>query len=331
LKFQVLRYFKQVLIRIVRRVLDKDLVKIYGANETGGYKKIANTLLAIIQKKEPEIIDNKTSCEIVCFSKDRAIQLHALLSSYYDYIKNPVKIHVLYTCSSKNHKKSYEELISIFKEHSIEFIFEKDFKDDLNNILDLIKTSKIFFMTDDAVFIDEFDMNDFTRYNPLVAIPSLTKGLDLTYCFSYSQNQDLPQFINDTKIGNGMKCWIWSDAVNSPDWSYPLSVDGTLYDKIEIQELIRNTGFKAPNSLEWGLQVYIDLFRDRKGICFDKVKYINIPCNIVQNECDNKFTGTYDPEFLLQQWESGNRIRYEEFLGQDCKIVQQAKFNFVKR
>lgn len=38
----------------------------------------------------------KNSLEVIIFSKDRAMQLHALLSSYFDKIKSPVNIYVFY-------------------------------------------------------------------------------------------------------------------------------------------------------------------------------------------------------------------------------------------
>jgi hypothetical protein len=325
------KFVKSKLFRFFRRIFRKELLGFYQADSTVDYKSVAQTFLLILQKKAPDQIDNRTGCEIICFSKDRAIQLHALLASYYDYVENPVKVHVLYTCSDERHSRSYEQLISIFRDRDIDFVYELNFKQDLERILGSFDSSKVFFMTDDALFIDRFNMNDFTRYNPLIAISSLTKGLDLKFCFTYDKQQGLPQFIDSEIEEPGMKCWIWADAAESPDWSYPLSVDGTLFDKTEIEFLIKGIDFKAPNSLEWGLQVYFEFFKYRKGICFEKVKYVNVPCNLVQNECDNKFTGTFGTGQLLDKWESGYRIYYEEYFGKDCTLVQKAKYNFVNR
>jgi hypothetical protein len=294
-------------------------------------KKKLMVLEEILRNKKLALIDNDLSCVGICFSKDRALQLHALLLSYYKYVENPVKLYVLFTSSSEQHNKSYTELIKLFEGYDICFIKEKHFKNDLEKILENIKSTKCFFMTDDALFIDNIDLNDFIKYNPAAAIPSLTKGLDLTFCFAFGKNQSLPIFIKELELEKQQKCWNWSQAIESPDWAYPLSLDANLFDKSEILVILKNTYYKAPNTLESNMQYYLNFFIYRKGICYNKVKYVNIPCNIVQTEWVNNTTGVYDADFLLKQWEDGNRIYFEKYYQEDCKIVQKAKFEFVVR
>ena len=91
------------------------------------------------------IIDGKTDCEWIVFSKDRAIQLHAFISSYFEKVINPAPINILYTTSNKAHEKSYYDLIDIFNEHQVSFIKETDFKKQLISIIDKIKATKIVF------------------------------------------------------------------------------------------------------------------------------------------------------------------------------------------
>ena len=47
----------------------------------------------------------------IIFSMDRALQLCALLESYYENVVNPVRLIVIYKASSIEHLRSYQELI----------------------------------------------------------------------------------------------------------------------------------------------------------------------------------------------------------------------------
>lgn len=284
-----------------------------------------------IYAKTAPIVDNKLGCECIIFSKDRAMQLHGLLSSYFYFVSNTAPIHILYTCSSTEHQKSYDDLIEIFRDKEIFFIKEISFKEQLTSLLGEIKSYKMFFMTDDALFIDYFDLEDFTKYNTQNTVPTLSKGYDLTYCFAFDKMQDLPKFLKKGGLESEKLMWEWSLETDSPDWAYPLSVDGSLFTTKEILEIIKQTSFRAPNSLESNLQEFLPLYINRYGISYQNVKYVNIPCNIVQKEWINKSTNSMDVEFLLKKWNEGKRIHFEEFKGVDVKKVQKAAYNFVDR
>lgn len=280
--------------------------------------------------KISSIVDHKLGCEVIVFSKDRAMQLHNLLSSYFHYVKNPAPVHVLYTHTAA-HENSYSELKEIFKDRDVRFIKETHFKTQLLETLAEVKAEKLFFMTDDDIFLDEIDLNDFTKYNPQYAVPTLTKGRDLTYCYPLDKEQELPTFLDHKEVGKGQLIWTWASALASPDWAYPLSLNGSLYNTYEITELIKRTDFKAPNSLESNLQEFLPLFLNRYAICYEKVNYVCVPYNLVQEEWHNKNTNNMDIEFLLEKWNEGKRIYFEELRGVDVKVMQKAVYSFVDR
>ncbi len=58
----------------------------------------------------------------IVFSKDRPIQLHALLESYTHYTANPAQLVVLYNVSDNNYEKGYEELQKLWPQ--IQFVKE---------------------------------------------------------------------------------------------------------------------------------------------------------------------------------------------------------------
>lgn len=288
-------------------------------------------IASVYQEMMSENGSADTSCEAIVFSKDRAMQLHALLSSYYEQVSNPVRLSVLYTTSNEKHLRSYEELQQLFKD--VHFIREQSFKKDLEHLLDSISSSKLFFMTDDGLFIDRFDLREVLSFNYFQVVPSVIKGMDLTYCYIQDKQQALPNFIQPSfNLPAGMKCWEWSQAEEGSDWAYPLSLDITFYDTKEIRAMIKQAEYKGPNSLESALhELYAPVFLQRKGICYDRSKYVNIVCNVVNTEHANRNTGRHSIESLLKKWEEGYRIKYELLYGKTCGEAEQSSFEFVLR
>jgi hypothetical protein len=144
----------------------------------------------------------------------------------------------------------------------------------------------------------------------------------------------LPEFIKPEGLilPSLMKCWEWGKAKCSSDWAYPLSLDLTFYNKKEIQALIETVSYKGPNSLETTLhQNYASIFLQRKGVCYEKAKYVNIVCNTVNTEHKNRNTGLHGTEDLLEKWEAGYRIQYEDFFGLSCIDAEKSSFAFIKR
>lgn len=317
---------KNILYRLASPLLHREQKKM---------DAVAASYQQMIEKMSPRWDSANFSCEGIVFSRDRAMQLHALLSSYFTCVKNPAPLTVLYTCSNNRHEQSYNELKALFAAKSISFVREQSFKKDLENILGEIKSSTIFFMTDDGIFIDDTDFDLLRYFDPLIYVPSLIKGLDLTYCYIQDRQQSLPPFIETTDSHRwpaGTRCWNWRDGEPGSDWAYPLSLDLSFYRKDEMEIFIRNLSYQAPNSLESALHdSYQSIFFQRKGICFEKAKYVNIVCNVVNTEHANRNSGLHSIDSLLAAWEAGKRIRFEEFIGKNCGEVEQAAFSFVER
>ena len=78
-------------------------------NEREIYLKIIN-----VHNRINNINRVVTTTEGIVFSKDRAIQLHALFASYFEKVKDPVPIHIIYSASTKKHEEAYAELFEIF-------------------------------------------------------------------------------------------------------------------------------------------------------------------------------------------------------------------------
>ena len=299
-------------------------------NEKGFFQdtidRIANFHVQSLVSSFPDI--NKGISSIV-FSKDRAMQLHALLSSYFYYTKNPAPLIILFRCSDKEHEISYEELQNEFKSFPVSFVKEVDFALQLKGVVGNLTSDRLFFMTDDAIFLDSYDLNDCLHYHPIENLFSLRLGTDLDFCYAYNKKQSLPDFKQD-ELNETVHIWKWSNRPASPDWNYPLSLDATIYFRKEIALILECVAFSSPNSLESQMQLYKELFLVRNGICFSKVKYVNVPCNVVQQEFNNKSNDSFTVKELLSYFLKGQRIDWRMLEGMKAPEAQQAKFTFCK-
>jgi len=269
--------------------------------------------------------------EGIVFSKDRALQLHALLCSYLEKVISPVSLHILYHTSTPAHQKAYEEVTEIFSD-KFSFIKQSSnnsFRDDLIELLDSVLAPKVFFLVDDVLFIDRFDVGDFARFDMDKIVPSLRMGLNLKKCYTVQKEQPLPELMPCAGNNEDKIFWEWNQGVY--DWSYPLSVDGHFYSTQEIIAMTRLIHFSAPNTYEDQLQKFRRFFLFRMGVGYKKSKIVNIPCNKVQKENKN-ICGNTHQDFLLEQWLKGYQMDYRSLYGfSNTSAHQEIPFEFIKR
>jgi len=265
---------------------------------------------------------------LLIFSKDRAMQLDALLRSYFHYSKNVISVHILYRASEKKFEQGYEELMSIYKNKQVDFIEEKSFKLDLKGLFERITSSKVIFLVDDLFFKNTVDFKKFTAIDPKKYVASLRMGKHLNFSYTLQKKQKLPVlFIPEEQTD--MLSWCFSNA--ELDWAYPLSVDGHLFDSNELRILVNELEYKAPNSFEEALQVMKPLFNKRKGLCYPESILVNNPCNKVQSE-NNNISGEMTIEELNAKWLSGYRIDFEKQEGLlNESAHQELTVEFIKR
>ena len=93
--------------------------------------------------------DNKKYSFII-FSKDRPMQLHALLKSIKYYVSGEFNIYILYSANtSSSFEKAYKEVENYFINDNTFFVKEElGFRKQLQLILSKIDCSRIFFLVD---------------------------------------------------------------------------------------------------------------------------------------------------------------------------------------
>ena len=124
---------------------------------------------------------------------------------------------------------------------------------------------KVFFLVDDVLFIDNFDMCDFAKFDTDKMVPSLRMGLNLEKSYTVQKEQPLPELLSYPGSEEDKIFWKWN--LGAHDWSYPLSVDGHFFSTQEIIAMTKLIRFSAPNTYEDQLQKFRRFFlSDRSGL-----------------------------------------------------------------
>lgn len=244
----------------------------------------------------------------VVFSKDRAMQLHAFISSFYAKIPRPQTLHVLYTATHPAHQKSYEELKSLSQDLPVQFhrqTSNSSFRQDLIAMLQSLTVDKIIFFVDDIVITEKIEFDDLLKFDTDTFVPSLRMGKNIKKNYTTSCVQPPPNFLDNQIDESGKIVWQWQDGIL--DWGYPLSVDGHIFSRREFLAMLNLIPFSAPNSLEDALQTFKPLFLERFGVAYEKSRLMNIPCNKVQTENKN-IAGHIHQDELLKKWQDGYAI-----------------------
>ncbi|MFT6069513.1 MAG: hypothetical protein ACJAT2_003576 [Bacteriovoracaceae bacterium] len=270
-------------------------------------------ILWLLRNRQEASIDDSAS--VIIFSKDRPLQLEALLDSYECYYENGAKPVIIFNACNEEYQSAYEDL---FRRHSskIQATFDdtKGFKDCLLDALNNLESNRIFFLVDDIIFKKKFDPKPFLKLGKEF-IPSLRMGLHLTKCYTQRKSQALPVYnLKDDFV-------IWNYSNGECDWAYPLSVDGHFFFTEEIRFMTKILNFKAPNSYEAKLQKFRYLYKRLKGVCGQESFIFNIPCNKVQLENENH-AGDFHQDDLLKLFKT-KKIDFQNFHGLENESCHQ--------
>ncbi len=259
----------------------------------------------------------------VVFSKDRALQLDALLSSFRKYCLDNeyVDLNVLYKTTSKKHQRQYEQLTIDYPD--VSFIKETKFK---TNLLEIIEDSKlILFLVDDNLFYQQFKIQssiDALSGNEDSIGFSFRLGKNITYCYMHQKGQKLPTHKN---IKQNQIKFDWSNSYL--DFGYPLEVSSSLYRTSNILQLMYDLHYDNPNTLELGFDQVKKYFLETMPeiICFKKSVAFCNPINIVQTSWSNRSGSkiSYNIEFLSEKFEQGYRIDIDNYEKSDIKSCHQ--------
>lgn len=264
----------------------------------------------------------------IIFSKNRPLQLDLCLKSISKNFTNSSQNIVIY-----NNSDEFAEAHKILEqEHpTVEFWPQGEslFKDVLHAIRGA-KNDYICFFTDDDICYIPFHCTDFGFLNdPLISCMSLRMGINISERSHHGKVfEDTPPEIHQAD-GSGIILWNRTKTTYGSYWSYNLSVDGHIFCRADIEEMIDELNhlqeFKkwkqTPNEIESSMQRFWAVSPAYMGSFVHSV-VVNTPNNRVQDtHTENRSGDEYDytPQFLLSKYLSGQRIELESLDFSDIK------------
>ena len=254
----------------------------------------------------------RTGLACLVFSKDRPLQLFTLLHTYFENVKNPAPVTVIYDTSNQEYANAYLDVAKYFLDKSVSVAFVKEvgsFRETLTRELDKLEVNALFFLVDDIIFIRPLDLSFVKELDPQTAVLSLRHSPKLRRSYTGNASVVPPAFSN-FHASPELLSFKWFES--GYEWSDPWSVDGQVLSTAEVRVLTRISDFKAPNTYEVALKAFNDIVANRIGICFRESKILNLPINRVQNEIPN-LSGSISCVYLLEQWNLGMMIDTQMF------------------
>lgn len=239
--------------------------------------------------------------EAIVFSKDRPMQLDALLRSIRRHAPFLYgRIHVLVACSTDLYRNAYGVCQS--ENTHATFVPELEFRPDLLGMLPA--DGLLAFHCDDDLFYRDFAWPPIygEQWSPHLFAYSLRLGLNTHYHYQPAWGDQLIPKTNP---------WSWAEA--DGDFGYPFSLDGHLYDAAKIRSLLKLLDFASPNELEAAGDYYVRADPNRWGFliaCSARSSVLSVPANRVQDVIGNRYADRSDwaPGVLLDRYLADERI-----------------------
>ena len=260
---------------------------------------------------------------VICFSKDRPLQLDAYISSLHYYSAIPFKnMYVIYTSTGEI---SYETAIATYPD--VKWIKERDFFSDFENCV-LDAEEFVLLGCDDVVFKGYFDPNV-----PIKALVDEPQAISFSLRLGANLHS-LPKL----EIDGDLLRWNWR-AAGDGNWGYPWDVSASIYRREFIKDLIgRYKNLTNPNRLEAYIAEAIHddaAVTEKLSIAYKASKCLTLTINRVQDEYANDFdeSSMAEPSELFAQYNLGRRLNWPRFAdksynhihidGQDFELVDQ--------
>jgi hypothetical protein len=272
--------------------------------------------------------------QVVIFSKDRPMQLHATLASFILHCQDirDANIGVLHVSTSQKYANGYKVLQSEFSFlPSLSWICEHDFKRDLIRLVSGVEPASsrshpllarglgasgfeadrfVLFLVDDTLFVRPFSLAAITSaltMHPAALAFSLRLGVNTTFCYSRSSPQRLPRFGSAGDRSLRFR-WVFAEA----DFGYPLEVSSSVFRVDDLMGWLRVLPYSNPNRLEQRLAAsrYLFGFCHPDLLCFDRSVAFCAPVNKVQTVLPNRSGQSipYSSDALHVLFDQGLRI-----------------------
>lgn len=246
--------------------------------------------------------------DLLIFSKDRPLQLHALLSSLEDRLGCDEKsVYLVVYCSNLTIRAFYEDLVAQFLRLIVNVYFEdgRGFKANCISCLEGMTGKYVMPLMDDDLIIEKVPIRLLLPMVTDKQIGSLRLGWSTTLNYTVGSKMMIPNLQSFDSEGNSFITWKWDEG--SLDWGYPWSLDGNIFLRQSLIERWDPVFFDNPNSLEGTFAIRNPDMLKFQGVAFKKQTLINLPFNKVQTTFANRFEG-YSTDYFIHLWSEGYRI-----------------------
>jgi len=167
--------------------------------------------------------------------------------------QEPLLVTVLYACEGL-FEAAYGKLHSYFPD--VDFIRENDFKEQVMDYLEQVRTPLFMFGCDDVVFRRAWDPAQIRRtFQDLPGLIgfSLRLGKEITFCGALGRSMSNPHFQRTDSF------LVWDWCASELDWGYPWELDCTIYPTQFVRDMlmaIQKLDWAHPNKLE-GVVAYL--------------------------------------------------------------------------
>jgi len=231
------------------------------------------------------LLDSPIDISVTVVSKNRAMQLEALLRSMRRFALDLWPPTVIYTSSTSDYSRGYEILQA---EYICNWIRQgPDFKKDILSAVDQNKLFACWFVDDDIFYrsLPDFKARLFESGSGYAYAPRL--GKNCTYCY----NVDKPQLEGTLDFGS------------------TLSLDGHIYWTKEILPRVKSISFTNPNELEHYLCISSPDSAHEFKLLYEECNcLVGIPHNRVQDQFPNRTSGGVSAKELNDRFLAGERI-----------------------
>lgn len=274
----------------------------------------------------------------IIFSKDRALQLRAVLDSFFLNCKEAriTDIVVLYKVTDRYHLQQYQVLKEMFKE--VIFIEETKLVEQLIEVV--AKNEYVLLLVDDTVFTGSFSLLEIEtalRENNDALGFSLRLGSNTTYCYNHKSNQRIPVF---QQINDKIVKYRWNEE--QFDFAYPLEVSSSVYRVKDIIPIwLKTVDVIVPymvNRIEDVMNKGRVEFTDTLPylLCYKQSVAFSNPMNEVSSLPENWIIPVWgDKRFsvnsLMKAFDLGYRLNVEKLVGfVSSSCHQEVELKFVK-
>ncbi|HJM69098.1 MAG TPA: hypothetical protein QGF02_04075 [Candidatus Babeliales bacterium] len=267
--------------------------------------------------------------DMVIYSFDRPMQLASLLRSMETYMTGLGQVSVVYRSSDAHFEQGYEKV----KENFSSAVFYRQGKNPRQDFVPLSKKATfgspndhVVFAVDDIIVTRETDLEECAQLIDDTGAYGfyLRLGKNINYCYMQNLNSPMPSSKQVTS-----NAFQWNFKQGKGDWAYPNSLDLVVYRKDDIKTFL---DFRTTTPIL--VEVYWS--RGKKGqtgLCYDTSKMINLPVNIVAEDCSGRRNArSYTTRALLEKYLEGYEIDIEAFYHIDNRSPhEEHPYSFIKR